>query len=493
MHTRHHRHLARGTLAGLIGTVGMGIVNFFLRRHWALTLEQADFGWFYVNYTLFFIAAFVIDLGGANYSTIAIAKHDESGDHETANHIFFSISLYKMLSGLVGTVVVWLLAPWLAVRLQHEGSVGAIRLMAFFFPLFCLEGHLFAVLCSFKAFAVGYGMLLLKFILILLAAMRLPPLIHIPPLLFIGGSALTCVLAIGYLVGSGKVQVHARFCSLHGIGKYLVKGIWLALFNVSAQTVLYVDIMVAALLLGVTVMAVYNVAVPIVQILYSLLVIVPTVGTPVIAAMWEKDNAEPVVAELCSTFLIAMVGLLWCALLVTVPFGNLLIVLLFSAQFVEAGVLLPYLASGIILYIVAFSFLSAWNARGKNHTTSLIMLFGPVLNIVLCLVLIPRLGLRGAAVAVFCAHATTCLAACALLKAKMPSFKLAPLRLFYLSACGLVLLAPARHAGPVESIMTRQSALAAGAIMLYLVLAAPAILPRLRALAGQGALRHPSA
>jgi O-antigen/teichoic acid export membrane protein len=493
MHTRHHRHLARGTLAGLVGTVGMGIVNFLLRRHWALTLDPADFGWFYVNYTLFFIAAFMIDLGGANYSTIAIAKHDESGDRGTASHIFLSISLYKMLSGLVGTVAVWCLAPWLAVRFQHEGAVDAIRLMAFFFPLFCLEGHLFAVLCSFKAFAVGYGVLLLKFALILLAATQLPPLIHIPPLLFIGGSALTCVLAVGYLVGSGKVEVRLRYCSLHGIGKYLVKGIWLALFNVSAQTVLYVDQMVAALLLGVTVMAVYNVAVPIMQILYSLLVIVPTVGTPVIAAMWEKENAEPAVAELCSTFLVAMVGLLWCALLVTVPFGNALIVLLFSAQFVEAGVLLPFLCSGIILYVVAFYFLSAWNARGRNHTTSLLMLLGPLLNIVLCLAFIPRLGLRGAAVAVFFAHATTCVGACVLLKVKMPSFRLSAGRLAYLSVCGIVLLAPARHAGPVESLPTRQAALAAGGILLYLLLAAPVILPRLRALAGQAALRRPSA
>jgi O-antigen/teichoic acid export membrane protein len=492
MQTRHHRHLARGTLAGLIGTAGMGIVCFFLRRHWALTLDQADFGWFYSNYTLFFIAAFIIDLGGANYSTIAIAKHDESGDRETASHISLSISLYKMLSGLVGSVVVWFLAPWLAVRFQHEGAVDAIRLMAFFFPLFCLEGHLFAVLCSFKAFVVAYGVLLLKFILILFAAMRLPSLIRVPPLLFIGGSALTCVLAVGYLVGAGKVQVRARYCSLHGIRKYLVKGIWLAVFNLSAQSVLYVDQLVATVLLGAAAVATYQVAVPIMQILYSLLVIVPTVGTPVLAAIWEKDDAEPVVAELCSTFLIAMVGLFWCALLATVPFGNVLIVLLFSAQFAEAGVLLPFLCAGTVLYITAFYFLSAWNARGKNHATSLIMLFGPLLNIVLGMVLIPRLGLRGAAVGVFFAHAATCVAACVLLKVKLPSFRLSAGRLAYLSACGIILLAPARHAGPVETVLSRQAAWAALTLLVYVLLAAPAVIPRLRAVAARGAPPHPA-
>ena len=158
-------------------------------------------------------------------------------------------------------------------------------------------------------------------------------------------------------------------------------------------------------------MAAYQVAVPIVQIAYSLLIILPTVGTPVLAAMWEKEGSEPAVAELCSTFLIAMVGLLWCALLVTVPFGNLVTALLFSADFVEVGVLLPYMVSGIILYITAFYFLSAWNARGKNHATSTIMFFGPLLNVVLCVAFIPRLGLRGAALAVFCGHALISLAA----------------------------------------------------------------------------------
>jgi O-antigen/teichoic acid export membrane protein len=266
----------------------------------------------------------------------------------------------------------------------------------------------------------------------------------------------------------------------------------LAVFYISAQSVLYVDQLVATVLLGAAAVATYQVAVPIVQILYSLLVIVPTVGTPVLAAIWEKDDAEPVVAELCATFLIAMVALLWCALLATVPFGNLLIVLLFSAQFVEAGVLLPFLCAGVIFYIIAFYFFSAWNARGKNHITSLIMLFGPLLNILLGIVLIPRLGLRGAAAGVFFAHAATCVAACVLLKVKMPSFRLSAGRLAYLSACGIVLLAPARHAGPVETVLSRQAALAAGALLVYLLLAAPAVIPRLRAVAARGAPPHPA-
>lgn len=490
----HHRHLARGTLIGLVGTVAMGIVNFFLRRHWALTLASADFGWFYVNYALFFVAAIVIDLGGANYSTITIAKHNESGDRETASHVFFSTSLYKILSGLAGTVVVWFLAPWLAIRFQHEGAVSAIRLMAFFFPLFCLEGHLFAVLCSFKAFVVGYGLLVLKFGLILLSAMRMAPLIHVPPLLFIGGSALSCALAIGYVVGSGRVDVRARYFSLHGVGRYLVKGLWLALFNIGAQAVLYVDQLVATLLLGAAGVAVYQVAVPIVQILLSLLLILPTVGIPLIAAMWEDENAEAAVARLCSTLLVAMSGLLWLVLLVTVPFGQLVVRLLFAEEFAAAGALLPSLCAGIVLYTVAYFLLGAWNARRRNHITSLIMLLGPALNVVLCMALIPRLGLMGAALAVFFGHASICVAACVLLKARLSLFCVLPGRLLYLSICGLILVAPARYNGAVESLLSREAAMAIGAILLYVILTAPVILPRLRAAmaAAPDAPHHPA-
>jgi stage V sporulation protein B len=494
MQNHHHRHLTRGTVIGLVGTVGMGVINFFLRRHWALTLEPADFGWFYINYSLFFFTAILVDLGGANYSTIAIAKHHDAGDAETVNHIFFATALYKVLSGVAGAVLFWLLAPWLATRFFHyPGAVHAIRLMAFFFPLFCLEGHLFAVLCSFRAFMVGYGVLLLKFMLILLVAMQCGPSIRLPPLLFIGGSGLSCLLAAAYLVGTGKVQLHPRFISLHGVGKYLVKGLWLALFNIGAQTVLFADQLVATVLLGAATMAVYQVAVPLVQILYALLLIVPTVGTPVIAAMWEQEDAEPAVASLCSAFLTAMLALLWLALLVTLPFGNQLIRLLFAETFMAAGPLLPFLSAGIILYIVGFCFFNAWNARQRNHTTSLIMLFAPLLNIGLCLLLVPRYGLRGAAIAVGCTHAAICAAACVLLKIKMPSFRLAPLRALYISTCGAVALAVVVRGGPVEALLSRRAAVALGGIAVYLLLVAPAILPRLRAAgAGRGGRRPPA-
>ncbi|MBT7065984.1 MAG: oligosaccharide flippase family protein [Verrucomicrobia bacterium] len=490
----HHRHLARGTTIGLVSTVMMGVVNYFLRRHWALTLGPADFGWFYINYTVFYFAAILIDLGGANYSMIAIAKHHEAGEADKVNHVFFATALYKLLSGLVGAILFWFLAPWLAVHFFHyPAAVGSIRLMTLFFPLFCLEGHLFTVLCSFKAFITGYGLLVLKFVLILLFALMGGASIRLPPLLFIGGSGLFCLCAIGYLFGSGKVKLRLRFLSLRGVGQYLVKGIWLALYNIGAQTVLYADQLVATLLLGAAAMAVYQVAVPLVQIVYSLLMIVPTVGIPVMATLWEQEDAEPAVAGLCSAFLAAMLALLWLALLVTLPLGNLLVTLLFSGTFVAAGPLLPFLSAGIILYIAGFFCFNAWNARRRNHATSLIMIMAPLLNVGLCLLLVPRHGLRGAAMAVGCTHAAICVAACVLLKVKLPSFRLAPLRALYISTCGAVVLAVVVRGGPIEALLSRRAAVVLGGSVVYLLLVAPAILPRLRAAgAGRGGRRRPA-
>ena len=296
----HHRHLTQGTIAGVVSTVAMGLINYFLRRHWALSMESADFGWFYGCYTLFYFAAIVVDLGGANYSSIAISKAHEAGDREAVSHVFFATALYKLLSGMAGMVLFWLLAPWLAAHFfQHPGAANAIRIMSLFFPLFCLEGHLFAVLCSFKAFIFGYGLLLLKFALILLVALGAGPSIGLPPLLFIGGSGLFCLIATGYIIGSRRVQVKWQFISLRGVGTYLIKGIWLAVYNMSSLTVLYVDQLIATALLGAAAVATYQVAVPMVQILYSFLLIVPSVSVPVFAAMWERDDAEPKVAKLC--------------------------------------------------------------------------------------------------------------------------------------------------------------------------------------------------
>jgi O-antigen/teichoic acid export membrane protein len=178
-------------------------------------------------------------------------------------------------------------------------------------------------------------------------------------------------------------------------------------------------------------------------------------------------------------FFTAMLALLWCVLIVTVPFGNVLITTLFSGDFVAAGGLLPFLASGMVLYVTAFYLLSAWNARTRNHATSLIMLAGLLINIGLCLVLIPRHGLLGAAIAVCCAHGAVCVAAVLLAMAKMPSFSLSPLRSLYISICGFALLLALGRAGSVETFTSRSALLALGVVVLYALLVAPVTLPRI--------------
>ncbi len=89
------------------------------------------------------------------------------------------------------------------------------------------------------------------------------------------------------------------------------------------------------------------------------------------------------------------------ALVTAVPafiLGPRVVRFVYGSQFVDAGVALRAILPGIVMYSVVAVLSRYVTGRGRPGTTTLIMLAGLALNVAANLVLVPRLGIVGAAV-----------------------------------------------------------------------------------------------
>jgi O-antigen/teichoic acid export membrane protein len=79
--------------------------------------------------------------------------------------------------------------------------------------------------------------------------------------------------------------------------------------------------------------------------------------------------------------------------------GPRVVRIVYGSQFVDAGVALRLILPGIVAYSVVAVLTRYISGRGRPGTTTLIMATGLATNVVANLVLIPRLGINGAAIA----------------------------------------------------------------------------------------------
>jgi O-antigen/teichoic acid export membrane protein len=119
---------------------------------------------------------------------------------------------------------------------------------------------------------------------------------------------------------------------------------------------------------------------------------------PVIFGLWASGGQEATVrfASQVFTYMVAL------AIPVAVLFALLshdLVLLLASAKYAGSASLIPYLLPGVVLGEMNFLVASGLTIQKSTVTLSLIVLLGGLVNVVLNALLLPLLGLAGAAVA----------------------------------------------------------------------------------------------
>lgn len=150
-----------------------------------------------------------------------------------------------------------------------------------------------------------------------------------------------------------------------------------------------------------------------------------------------KDETQAFLSRSLNGFLALAVGVA-CIVHLT---SRDVILILASSKFQDASRLLPVLVIGLLIYAVHIFLNAALLIHKKTAAMTKLVVYACVANILLNIVLVPRIGLQGAAIATLASYLMM------VLSMGVVSFRLMPLQVSYLGFAGNLAAAAITFAG----------------------------------------------
>ncbi len=433
-----------GSFVSLLGAVLIGVINYLVRRYLANTFSIGEYGFLYAVFSLLTLLLAVVDLGMTQAGTILIAKNRAGNRPVRANSIYSFILMIKTAFGTAVFLVLALLSSFLVVHYYKFPAGQAVFLIVALLLIFqSAETVCMSAMDSAKAFGIKNLLQSAKILLIFLGIVCFSAQYG---LVFAAAMFPACALLsfiAAYIILARKFGLKAApeiTFNLRTFKHTWDLSRWIAVGLVGLTAISNMDSIMLAGLSTPERVGIYNIALPIVQIVQSI-IILPVVFTPIVSELWQHGRKEEI-AKLTEAISAILFILLWLALITTLPLAKFIITILFGQQFTEAGTALTILCTGTIFFAAASFYVNALNSCGAARQGAAIMLGGALFNVVCNAILIPLWNINGAATATSLSYLFICLAFYSVLRGKI-TMRLPVTRMLYIALAGLVIVAAA--------------------------------------------------
>lgn len=369
MSTTSNALFARGVLTSGLAMGMMGLVNYFSRRTLALGLNAEDFAFFYGCFALVSLFGSILDFGSGSALNILFPKYQVRRKKAAMRAYCSSVLGVRLLSACAVSGVLFALAHVLSVHVYHyPAGIAVLCWTLVMLPFFVAFGFLVDLCFALQEFTLRSWLMVIQPSLVLVGILiLLHPLGRLSaPISFI----LSFIVAIP--AGTAiLIRKHPFLHPLPVLSHPLTKRLWTLsrwFFLVSLGTALFnnLDILILAKFSSLHNLALYNVALPVMQIFQCLLV-VPAVFIPIAARLWQRgcDKELQGLYVGVQAFLFAACGA--CVVLTAVS-GDRLLGLLFKHEYAAAAPSLALLTSGVFFACMTqmnFSLLGTIDKPGK--------------------------------------------------------------------------------------------------------------------------------
>ena len=411
MDPQHLARFARGGSLNLAASVVSGLLGFVLVVVLTRGLGAAGSGPFFVALAAFSIASNTLELGADTGAVRLIARHLALGAVSDLRSTFAIALLPVLAIGSAVAVLMWLFAPSLAHIFGHgvdEGTVKTyIRTFAPFVPF--ASGYTVSV-----ATTRGLGTIAPTVLIDKLGRPLLQPLFA--SLIFATGAGATFLaiayagpIALGFVVAVTWALALLRRAERSAFGaqarraaRDLASEFWAftaprGLAAVFQVAILWLDTLLIGALASTREAGIYTAASRYIQVGSFVLLAVIQVIAPQISDLFARLKIEDAktVYQTATWWLILLTwpGYLMLACF-SVPFLRI-----FGPGFVEGATVLSILSSAMLIAMACGPVDVVLLMAGKSSWNLLNTVVALSLNIGLNLVLIPRLGISGAAIA----------------------------------------------------------------------------------------------
>jgi O-antigen/teichoic acid export membrane protein len=386
--------------ASMIGVGTLGIMNYFIRRILSLNLSKIDYGFIYSAFAVIMVIMVFLDLGLAQATNILMSKSFAENNLQKSKRIFTLTFVVKILLALIVFLVMEVLSPYLMrYYFKYPGSSILLILMFLLIPSQTIESSLSCVITARKAFVAHNILMNIKAFIILAGVFFCAKAYGIESCIswFVIASIIVAVLSFFIVKRYGISLLPFKTVKFNDLKNIFALSSWIAVSTAAISVMYSMDTICLTWLRGLESVAMYQIALPIMQIAQSFFVF-PIIFTPFVAEMWQKkDHAG--IKRSCYLASLLMLLTLPVFILVGVYFGPDIIVFLFPKGDVAAAPAVTILWSGMVFFSIASFNLAALNSGGRQKSAAYMVSACVLINFVLNIMLIPQFDYIGAALA----------------------------------------------------------------------------------------------
>ncbi|SRR3989344_4813386 len=421
--TTYTKKAVKGASITLLMSVLAALIAYVTRIVLARNLGPADYGLFssVLTFILFFL--FFRDLGLSSSLVKYIVEFRIHGRYDKIKTAITGVLSFQFASSLLFGLVFLALSGFLAQNYFKDPRAQTLIILLTVYVLFSIffivlkgifNGFQRMFLFSSIEFAKNAIILLIVFVFF-----KLGFDIYAPVLAYV----LVCpLLFLIYIFSAAKTSqfFSSTITDFRPITKQVVLfGIPLFATAFAGKIIGYIDTLMLTYFRPLSEVGVYNVVLPSALVLLFFGRSISSIVFPISSELWEKKDYKKLVAGVHLLHKYAFV--LFIPVIFTVfSFPEFFLELFFGAEYVSGAVSLQILLVGMLIFIVAMMNNTIISAIGKPKIIAKITILAAVTNIVLNLILIPNLGINGAAMATAVSYALVLVLTTAQIKKYLP-------------------------------------------------------------------------
>ncbi|QSH41007.1 oligosaccharide flippase family protein [Lentisphaerota bacterium ZTH] len=400
MNRQQLKSFLRGNAVSMLGVGVLGVMNYLIRRLLSLNLSSTDFGFFYSAFAVIMLILVFLDLGLGQSTTILLSKSFADNDSRRSNIIYTISLLFRAFLAVTVFVIMELASPYLAeYYFNYSKGKWVLSIMLLLTVTQTLESVFQSVLKARKDFLTIQVLSNVKAALILVGIYMGIRFLNI------GYGAFCFVIASILIVFSGFIitkSLGVKLSSIKKIPRVEINRLcsfssWIAISTAGLSIMYYMDTVCLTWLKGLESVALYNIALPIMQIVQGFFIF-PAIFTPYVAEMWHHENYIGVKRS-CLTGSLIMLLTLPVFLLIGLRFGPDIISILFDKKYVGAAPAVTILWCGMVFFSIASLNINALNSGYNQRMVAVMVVSCVIVNLILNIIFIPLFGVAGAALA----------------------------------------------------------------------------------------------
>lgn len=400
------RNIAKGTGIFIIGTIIGTILGFVGRIIIVRYSSQSEYGLFSLALVLtnFFIMISLLGLGGGAARYIAYFRgKKEEGKIRSVVSLVIKISLF---SSIFLSLVLFLLSEIISINIFHTAElITPLKIFSIVIPFSVLETILISIYRGFNR--VGpkvYFQDILRnilFVLLLLGIISLE--ISFVGFLYsyLASFAISCIALIIYTIKKSPLPTfyaQGNFNRSQLRKKLLLFSIPLLMVSTLNMVINWTDTLMLGYFKTPDIVGLYNGAVPLVQIIQTVLLSAAFIYVPIASGLYSKK----LITELGRTYQVLTKWIFSLTLpigLIFIVFPEAILNFLFGLEYIQAASALRILSLGFMFHIFLGLNGNSLVAMGRTRFLMFTSLFGALANVILNIALIPYFGIVGAAIA----------------------------------------------------------------------------------------------